>query len=378
MSHHSQQRNDPRRHVVIVGGGLAGLSAAECIARHHPDRFRVSVLEAKRVAGGRASSFTDPESGETLDYCQHVAMGCCTNLLGLLARCGLGEAMRRHRRLSFLHPHHPPSEFAPSRWLPAPLHLASVIGKLNYLDRKQKREIRHGLWKLIRTPQQDLVDVVALNWLAAQGQSERTRRLFWDVILTSALGEHSEWTSMAAAQKVLLDGFAAAQGASDILVPDRPLATLVGRDLVDALRTMGVDVRCGTGVQTILTERGKLHGVLTRDGQRIEAEHVISAVPWHAVGRLFRDARLTAALPHLDSFETIPASPISGIHLWWDRQLTARPHAVLVDCLTQWLFRQPFGESHSAATRSPHYYQVVISGSHPMSDAPKAAQVRQV
>ena len=408
-----------RRHVVIVGGGLAGLAAAECIARNHPERFRVTVLEAKRTAGGRAGSFDDPVTGETIDYCQHVAMGCCTNLLGLLARNGLSNAMRRYSNLTFFHPDFSPSEFSPSRWLPTPLHLATVIGKLTYLDRQQKSEIRRGLWKLIRTPLGQLDDVVALDWLRSQGQSDRSIRSFWDVILTSALGEHSQYTSMAAARKVFVDGFAAARGASDVLVPDRPLRTLVGRDLVDALTKRGVEIRCGTAVQAIETRQGQLQCVLTRDGQRIEADHVISAVPWHAIARLLGDAAVTAAIADLESFASIPASPISGIHLWFDRPITTRPHAVLVDSLTQWLFRQPFStvgtisdgfsrsgsrqdfrfsgwsklltssatkaitstvlsQSESAEANSEHYYQVVISGSHPMSGSSKVEMVSQV
>ena len=89
--------------VAIVGGGLAGLSAAEALARDHAERLDVKVFEAKRLTGGRASSFVDPSSGETFDYCQHVAMGCCTNLIGLLDRCGQLDHWNRHTELEFRH-----------------------------------------------------------------------------------------------------------------------------------------------------------------------------------------------------------------------------------------------------------------------------------
>ena len=84
MSTKTTQSKTPR--VVIIGGGLAGLSAAEALARHHNSRFEITLLEAKRNTGGRAGSFSDPETRESVDYCQHVAMGCCTNLLALLQR----------------------------------------------------------------------------------------------------------------------------------------------------------------------------------------------------------------------------------------------------------------------------------------------------
>ena len=63
--------------VVIVGAGLAGLAAAVGLAGRG---FRVSLLESRGRAGGRASSFQDVASGQLVDTCQHVSMGCCTNL----------------------------------------------------------------------------------------------------------------------------------------------------------------------------------------------------------------------------------------------------------------------------------------------------------
>src|SRR5690606_33591886 len=81
-----------RPRVVIIGGGLAGLSAAEAIARSGAEAV-VTVLESRRITGGRAGSFLDPLSGQSIDYCQHVAMGCCTNLLSLLEACGLSDTL---------------------------------------------------------------------------------------------------------------------------------------------------------------------------------------------------------------------------------------------------------------------------------------------
>ena len=62
--------------VLIVGGGLAGLAAAVALA---PRGYRVAVLESRPRLGGRASSFSDPATGQLVDACQHVSMGCCTN-----------------------------------------------------------------------------------------------------------------------------------------------------------------------------------------------------------------------------------------------------------------------------------------------------------
>ncbi|MFM8802342.1 MAG: FAD-dependent oxidoreductase [Planctomycetia bacterium] len=90
-----------RPHVVVVGGGLAGLSAAAALTAAG---VRVTVLEARRRAGGRAASFEDPVAGGLVDACQHVAMGCCTNFLDLCRQAGLADALRRDRTLWFSAP----------------------------------------------------------------------------------------------------------------------------------------------------------------------------------------------------------------------------------------------------------------------------------
>src|SRR5580692_9625416 len=77
-----------RNRVVVVGGGLAGLSCAVALA---PRGFRVTVLESRQRLGGRAGSFTDPVSGQLVDACQHVSMGCCTNLAHFCESVGVGR-----------------------------------------------------------------------------------------------------------------------------------------------------------------------------------------------------------------------------------------------------------------------------------------------
>lgn len=359
--------------VVIVGGGLAGLAAAESLSRFAPE-LSITVLEAKRRVGGRAGSYHDPESDQEIDYCQHVAMGCCTNLIDMLGHCGLEDCLVSYDELTFLHPDHPPSRFAPHRSLPAPLHLLPTISAQRYLSSRQKRQIKRGLWKLMRTPASELAGVRAGDWLTSIGQSQETITAFWDVILVSALGEHSRRVSMAAARKVLMDGFAASRGASEILVPLRPLSELFGKLLTHVLETRSVAIRCGSPVQRIAGDR-KVHS-----RQAVHpADYVICAVPWHQIDRLFDrdDSQWVGHLPDLEAFASIPASPITGIHLWFDRPITSLDHAVMVGTTAQWLFRNPTGESHSMEP-SQCYYQVVISASSDTSQWSKSELVDQI
>lgn len=360
-----------RKRVIIVGGGLAGMSAAEALARHGGDRFQISLLESKRVTGGRAGSFDDPASGDSVDYCQHVTMGCCTSLIGLLERCGLAGLFQRFSELQFLHPEHPPSCFAASRWLPAPFHLARSISGLRYMTRQQQVQIRKGLWRLLRSSTDSLQRHSAGDWLRANGQDTEAIRAFWDVIVVSALGDRTDVVAMSAVRKVLVDGFAIARGASDVLVPTLPLAELFGRKLRSAIERLGVDVLTAQPVRSVIPLDHGGAAAETDDDTRYEADHVIVAVPWYAISGVLSKV----ALPSLDQYGQFASSSITGIHLWLDREITDRPHAVMVGTLAQWLFRNPFSDQ---STGSGCYYQIVISASHEIRSMTREDLLRTV
>ena len=359
-----------KKRVLIVGGGLAGLATAEGLAGNYPDHFDILLLEAKRTTGGRAGSFQDNNTGGTVDYCQHVVMGCCTNFLSLLERQGLGGQLHRYSQLKFFHPDHPVSTFEPSRWLPAPFHLMPALAGLRYLNRVHRRQIKQALLRLFRTSSTELGDTLAEAWLEAHGQDKTTIENFWSVIVVSALGESIDRVSLAAVRKVFVDGFAAARGASDVLVPKLPLAELIGGQLTAAIERQGVEVKTGQMVRKISSDV-KSALVTTADGLVHHADHVVVAVPWHTVS----DMLPTGAVENMEDLATAPASPISGLHLWFDRQITKLPHAVMVGTIAQWVFRQPWQDDHTTAG---FYYQVVISASQSARGLPKQELIENV
>src|SRR5271155_4464190 len=106
-------------HVLILGGGLAGLAAATALA---PRGFRVTLLESRNRLGGRASSFNDSATGQLVDTCQHVSMGCCTNLAHFCKTLGIDRWMQPQPCLYFMTPDRRVSRFRADNW-PAPLHL---------------------------------------------------------------------------------------------------------------------------------------------------------------------------------------------------------------------------------------------------------------
>src|SRR6476619_7352705 len=131
--------------VAVVGGGLAGLAAGSALAE---SGFRVSLFERRAYLGGRASSYQHPGTGEIVDNCQHVLLGCCTNLIDFYGRLGVQEKIRWFDELNFIEPGGRRSVIGPT-FLPAPFHTSLSFIRARFLDAADKDAIGRGLLRLM-------------------------------------------------------------------------------------------------------------------------------------------------------------------------------------------------------------------------------------
>lgn len=363
--------NRPR--IAIIGGGLAGLAAAVALA----DRgFAIELFEARRRLGGRATSFYDNASGEWIDHCQHVSMGCCTNLADFCRRTGIAEFFRRDRILNFFGPDGRCHRLAASRWLPAPAHLLPALLRLSYLSLADRFSIARAMLRLARTrlDGDDTDQSTIGEWLRRQGQSPAAIERFWSVVLVSALGEELDRASLLHARKVFVDGFLSARRAYEVEVPRVALGELYGDRLQAWLEQHGVSLRLGAEINQIAGDTDGVKKIVLGDGSQHDVDGAIVAVSWRRVRELVGES-LRSFMPELTGVDQISASPITGVHLWFDREITPLPHAVLVDRLSQWLFNRGHVEGSST---TEHYYQVVISASRSLADREREAVIDEI
>ncbi|MFI4874956.1 MAG: hydroxysqualene dehydroxylase HpnE [Blastopirellula sp. JB062] len=365
----SNARNDaPHPSVAIIGGGLAGLAAAEALSRCG---FKVTLLESRRYLGGRAGSFCDETTQQLFDHCQHVAMGCCTNFLDFCKRLGVDAFFRRDRQMHFIDAAGKTYPFAAHPSLPAPFHLAPAFWRQGYLTWRERLGIAAALRRMSQLSDEQVESLRVGPWLREQNQSASVIRRFWEIILVSALGDSIDKTSLAAARKVMIDGFLAHPYAADLYLPSVPLGQIYEEGIARRLFDRGVRIEMGSPVDEVFRKSvGSGFSVEVKDQATLQFENVVMAIPGRRAKAVLAP-RLFEKVPDLAQIDQFNYAPITSVHLWYERSLTDLPHAVLLDRTSQWLFAH--GKANSSQDgRVSHYYQVVISASHdlPTGDHP--------
>ena len=329
--------------VIVAGGGLAGLSAAAALGSAG---FAVEVFEARPFPGGRATSFplspADPDS-RTIDNCQHILLRCCVNLLDFYERMGVRDRIRFFREFYFLEPGGRLSVFKRGL-LPAPLHFTGAFLGLQCLNAADKLAIARGLMALRREHGRrgDLERISMLDWLHEKRQTERAIERFWAQVLVSAVNERLDRMAAIHGFQVFRLGFLDRADSYEMGVPAAPLGELYGA--AAWTRWASVRLRLRSPVEEIGPE-----GVRT-GGERRRADYYICALPPDRIGRVAPALGVDASW--------VEYSPITGIHLWFDRAVTELPHATLLDRTIQWMFNKGGGR----------YLQLVVSASRSLAD----------
>lgn len=335
--------------VVVCGGGLAGIAAAcEASARG----AEVTLVERRPFLGGKAFSFTDPDTGAEVDNGQHVYLGCCTAYIALLRMLGtlhlttlqpaLDVAVRDRAGMT--------GRLRASR-LPAPLHLSPSFAAYPHLTPRQKVAAARVLLSLMTLRADDaeaLDEITFADWLRARGQDDDAIARFWDLIVIPTCNDRSDRVAASLASFVFREGLLRTRTGSAIGWSRVGLTRLVEPSVRDLLGARGGRVLSGTAVTSV--EEGVVE---LGDGTRLAADHVVLALPPSRVRAVAPDA--------LPRDPGLGASPIVNVHVWYDRPVMTEPFTAVVDSPAQWLFnRSAMGQGSEAG----HHVAVSISGAH--------------
>lgn len=347
--------NNAERSVTVVGGGLAGIASACALA---DAGYEVRLLERRPYLGGRASSYEHPGTGEVIDNCQHVLIGRCTALLDLYRRLDVLNCIRWYDQFTFLTPGVEATVLKPGV-LPAPFHSSLSFLGARVFTWRDKLAIARGLSHFLRgLPPDDAEDFD--HWLRSHGQTQRAIDRFWKPVLVSALNEDLNRISVHYAAKVFRESFLLSPEAGRMGIPSIPLSELYGR-AIDYIRQRRGEVCMRTnadGVRPI----GEGWEVAA-SARNFNSRFVILALPFEGMAALLPVLPMNSASEELAAaLSQFEHSPITGIHLWFDREITDLDHAVLLDTTIQWMFNKSrLQPSHRGAEGS--YLELVVSAS---------------
>jgi zeta-carotene desaturase len=335
--------------VAVAGGGLAGLAAACALS---DAGFRVTLFEKRPFLGGRASSWEHPGTSEVVDNCQHVLFRVCTNLLEFYDRIGVADQIRWFDQMNFIEPGGRISVMK-SSLLPAPLHTAPSFFGFHFLSTADKLSIARALIPLTLTKQPDTGESFQ-TWLTRHRQTPNAIARFWHPILVSALSEDLELISISAAAQVVRESMKST-AARHMGVPTVPLTDLYNK-AGDYIRDRGGELHFrqplegftpdASGVTLNLRESQQNDSTVgapplslrSLQGQGGDFDFLILALPFDALDKVLPETSESAPLREQAShFEN---SPITGIHMWFDRQISDLDHAVLLDRTIQWMFHK--------------------------------------
>jgi squalene-associated FAD-dependent desaturase len=321
--------------------------------------FQVTLFESRPFLGGRAASFPLPQSegaSETIDNCQHVLLRCCVNLLDFYQRLGVADRIHFHQEFRFIEPGGRVSSLRPG-WLPAPLRLAGSFLRLPFLTIPAKLAIARALAAIPRESEKraDLDRITMLDWLRQKNQPSSAIAGFWRPILVSAVNEELHRMAAAHGLQVFRLSLLAGGNKYEMGVPAAPLSELYALDGLSRMHQL--EIRLRSPIDRIRFAEGSVSSVECRQEPQ-QADYYVCALPFD---------RLSAVAPELGlDFDAVHHSPITGIHLWFDRPVTELAHAALLNRTIQWFFNKKEGR----------YLQLVVSASHSLMEMSRAGIIK--
>lgn len=353
------------QHAVVVGGGLAGITAALQLA---DAGVRVTLVEGRPRLGGLAFSFRRGDL--TVDNGQHVYLRCCTAYRWFLDRVDGAHLAPLQSRLDVpvldvAHARGPRLGRLRRTALPVPLHLAASLAIYPHLSLAERASVGRAALALKRlNPADPALDGIDFGtWLGRHGQSQRTIEALWDLVGVATLNATAPNASMGLAAMVFKTGLLSEPGAADIGWASVSLGELHDTLARKALDSAGVRTELSTRVRNISrTETGGWQ--VDVDGERLEADTVVLAVAQRETHALLPGGTLDDPDRLLD----IGTAPILNIHVLYDRKVLRRPFFAALGTPVQWVFDR----TEASGLKDGQYLALSQSAAEDEIDAPVA------
>jgi zeta-carotene desaturase len=321
--------------------------------------FRVQLVEQRAYLGGRASSYLHPGVSEVIDNCQHVLFGCCTNLIGFYERIGVSNKIQWTSEMTMIEPGGRRSVLGPSA-LPAPLHGLPKLLSAQAFTRADKLALAHAFRLLMGRIPKDSTETLSA-WLQRNRQTSGAIERFWRLVIASALNADLDCIALPYAAKVVRELFIYSAEAGSMGMSTVPLSELyIGAK--GFLEGHGGTVVFNAGADGAAWDAEDSRWTLSTRAGTIHSDFLVLALPFEATSKLIP---LMPPAPGVSALaEQISHHrhwPICSVHLWFDREITDLPHAVLLDREIHWMYNK--SRLQPGRSRGGQYIELVVSAS---------------
>ncbi|MSQ06241.1 MAG: FAD-dependent oxidoreductase [Dehalococcoidia bacterium] len=329
---------DAKPTVVVLGGGLAGITAGLTLREQG---YPVTLVEARQFLGGRVFSFTDQATGHRVDNGQHIFLSCCTNLLRLLRELGVLPQCHLQTRLRVpVRDQDGGMALLAAAPLPAPLHLLPALLCYPHLSLLDKWRVVSTLAqvKFMDLRQPSLEGISFYQWLRARGHSQRAVEKWWDFLAAPTLNDHVQDVSARMGLMIFQEGVLAGRHHTDLGYPVDDLSACIGAPAQAKLQALGVVLQLGSPVRRLVVESGQVKRVELAGGEVVAGQVYVSALPFN--GLLAALPESVAGDPFFHRLQELQFSPIVNVNLWYDRQVMDEEFCAFVDGPLQWVFNR--------------------------------------
>jgi squalene-associated FAD-dependent desaturase len=316
---------------IIIGGGLAGLSAAVHLTKNN---YKVTLLEASPKLGGRAYSFYNGSHGHYIDNGQHIMMGCYQNTLELLKITdALDEIIiQDNLRVPFV------SEGGKEYRLEAgshlyPFNLSRAIWGYKALTVKER-------FSLLAFFVNNLVydgglskDISVNEWLRRGGQSDNTIKCLWDILAVGILNSPADMASAKLFRGALRQVFLTGNKSTKIVFAKSSLSETFADKSRLFIEKQGGEILLSQRVREVSLSGVNVTGIKTVDKEFTDFDFAISAVPLNGLNKIeFNPPAEELKLPEIET------SPILSVHLWLKENPFREKFYGLIGAPVHWLF----------------------------------------
>lgn len=377
--------------VIVIGGGLAGLAGAVALA---DAGLKVTLYERRTILGGRASSFVHPAGGELVDNCQHVLLRCCANLIDFYTRLGVENGIVFQDRVPFIDEANRISVIQSSP-LPVPLHLLPSFFRLKFLGWKDKLSVSYAMMHMIwhtraggqvgkraggqegnKAPTSAHLPLSMQNWLKSHRATERSIEALWRPILISALNDELDDIDAEYGIMTIVKAFLSNRQGYQVGLPVVPLGDLYA-PCIDYLEQRGGRVILDQGITEMAVDNTRITRMTLQDGTTVRADAYLSALPFDILLKMLPDTEV-ARWDYFNNLQRLDVSPITAVHVWFDRPVMDLDYVAVLGRTIQWIFNQTIRDPDAfSSTASGTYLGLVVSASNEWMKQPQQVIIQQ-